>query len=85
MSRHHGGPSWVMPAEIARATAFYYGPTRAVRLLFPRDASSHRIGAPAGIKFDRARPVLMADPALEVSVIEMTAAGKGAGSATRIY
>jgi hypothetical protein len=35
----------------------------------------------AEIRFDRVGSVLVADPVLEVSVIELTAPGKGAGSA----
>ena len=81
MSSHHRHPSWVMPTESTRATVLYDGPTRGVCPLFPRSVSSHRTVALAGSGFDRMGPVLAADPVLEVSVIELTAPGKGAGSA----
>jgi len=70
-----------MPTEITRATVLYDGPTCAVCPLFPRNVSSHRTVALAEIRFDRVGSVLVADPVLEVSVIELTAPGKGAGSA----
>ncbi len=64
-------------AEITQATVLYDGPTRAVCPLFPRNVNSHATVALAGIGFDRTRSVLIADPALEVSVIEITAQGRG--------
>ena len=65
------------PADITQPTVLYDGPTRAVCPLFPRNVNSHATVALAGIGFDRTRSVLIADPALEVSVIELTAQGKG--------
>jgi predicted dinucleotide-utilizing enzyme len=65
------------PAEITKATVLYDGPTRAVCLLFPRNVNSHATVALAGIGFDRTRSVLIADPSLDVSVIELTAQGQG--------
>jgi len=65
------------PTEITRPTLLYDGPTRAVCPLFPRNVNSHATVALAGIGFDRTRSVLIADPSLEVSVIEITAQGKG--------
>jgi len=70
--------SQFQPAEITRATVLYDGPTRGVCPLFPRNVNSHATVALAGIGFDRTRSVLVADPSLEVSVIELTARGKGA-------
>ena len=64
-------------AEITKATVLYDGPTRAVCPLFPRNVNSHATVALAGIGFDRTRSVLVADPSLDVSVIEITAQGKG--------
>jgi predicted dinucleotide-utilizing enzyme len=64
-------------AEITRPTVLYDGPTRAVCPLFPRNVNSHATVALAGIGFDRTRSVLIADPFLDVSVIEITAKGKG--------
>ena len=64
-------------AEITQPTVLYDGPTRGICPLFPRNVNSHATVALAGIGFDRTRSVLVADPALEVSVIELTARGKG--------
>lgn len=64
-------------AEISKPTVLYDGPTRAVCPLFPRNVNSHATVALAGIGFDRTRSVLIADPALDVSIIEITAKGKG--------
>ena len=66
------------PADLTQATVLYDGPTRAVCPLFPRNVNSHATVALAGIGFDRTRSVLIADPSLDVSVIELTAQGKGA-------
>jgi aspartate dehydrogenase len=66
------------PTEIAKATVLYDGPTRAVCPLFPRNVNSHATVALAGIGFDRTRSLLIADPSLDVSVIEITARGQGA-------
>jgi predicted dinucleotide-utilizing enzyme len=65
------------PAEITQPTVLYDGPTRGVCPLFPRNVNSHATVALAGIGFERTRSVLVADPSLEVSVIELTARGKG--------
>jgi aspartate dehydrogenase len=65
------------PGEITQPTVLYDGPTRAICPLFPRNVNSHATVALAGIGFDRTRSVLVADPSLEVSVIELTARGKG--------
>jgi aspartate dehydrogenase len=64
-------------ADITRPTVLYDGPTRAVCTLFPRNVNSHATVALAGIGFERTRSVLVADPSLQVSVIEITARGKG--------
>jgi predicted dinucleotide-utilizing enzyme len=65
------------PAEITKPTVLYDGPTRGVCPLFPRNVNSHATVALAGIGFDRTRSVLVADPSLDVSVIELVARGKG--------
>ena len=59
----------------------YDGPTRGECPLFPRNVSSHRTVALAGIGFDRTGSVLVTGPVLEAAVMELTAPGKGAGSA----
>ena len=65
------------PAEIQEPTVLYDGPTGPLCPLFPRNVNSHATVALAGIGFERTRSVLIADPSLEVSVIEITAQGKG--------
>jgi predicted dinucleotide-utilizing enzyme len=65
------------PAELTKPTVLYDGPTRGVCPLFPRNVNSHATVALAGIGFDRTRSVLVADPALHVSVIEISAQGQG--------
>ena len=64
-------------AMITQPAVLYDGPTRAVCPLFPRNVNSHATVALAGIGFDRTRSVLFADPSLDVSVIQITARGKG--------
>ena len=59
-------------------TALYDGPTRGICPLFPRNVNSHAAVALAGLGFDRTRSVLIADPSLDVSVIEVLARGQGA-------
>jgi aspartate dehydrogenase len=61
----------------AAATVLYDGPTRGICPLFPRNVNSHAAVALGGLGFDRTRSVLVADPALEVSVIEIEARGQG--------
>jgi aspartate dehydrogenase len=65
------------PADPTKPTVLYDGPTRDVCPLFPRNVNSHATVALAGIGFDRTRSVLVADPSLDVSVIELAARGKG--------
>jgi aspartate dehydrogenase len=63
--------------EITSPTIIYDGPTRGVCPLFPRNVNSHAAVALAGVGFDRTRSVLVADPSLDVSVIEIVARGQG--------
>ncbi|HOX56115.1 MAG TPA: DUF108 domain-containing protein [Candidatus Paceibacterota bacterium] len=65
------------PVDVAKPVTLYDGPTRGVCPLFPRNVNSHAAVALAGIGFDRTRSVLVADSSLEVSVIGLTARGKG--------
>ena len=51
--------------------------TRQFGELFPRNVNSHATVALAGIGFERTRLVLVADPSLDVSVIELAARGQG--------
>ena len=55
----------------------YDGPTRAVCPPFPRNVNSHATVALAGLGFDRTHSVLIAKPLLDVSVIQITARGRG--------
>ena len=63
--------------DIEEETVLYDGSTRGVCALFPRNVNSHAATAMAGVGFERTRSVLVADPALDVSVIELSARGRG--------
>jgi aspartate dehydrogenase len=65
------------PQGIEAETVLYDGPARGVCPLFPRNVNSHAAVALAGIGFERTRSVLVADPALEDSIIEVRARGGG--------
>ena len=62
---------------IAESTILFDGPTRAICAMLPRNVNTHAAVALAGIGFDRTRSVLVADPALKESVIEIEAQGNG--------
>jgi len=63
--------------DIESETVLYDGPTRAVCAHYPRNVNSHAATVLAGIGFDRTRSILVADPALDVSLIELSARGQG--------
>ncbi len=65
------------PDKIDRETVIYDGPTRGICPLFPKNVNSHATLALAGIGLDRTRSVLIADPKLDLSVIEIEAEGAG--------
>jgi aspartate dehydrogenase len=65
------------PNKIDRETMLYDGPTRGICPLFPKNVNSHATLALAGIGLDRTRSVLIADPKLDVSIIEIEAEGGG--------
>ena len=65
------------PDEIKDQTTLYDGPTRGICPLFPRNVNSHAAVALAGIGFERTRSVLVADPELDDSIIELRARGGG--------
>jgi len=69
-------PEW-KGRTISEETLLYDGPTRGVCPLFPRNVNSHAAIALAGIGFDRTHSVLVADPTLDVSIIEIEARGRG--------
>jgi aspartate dehydrogenase len=62
---------------IEAPTVLFDGTTREICPLFPRNVNSHAAVALAGIGFDRTRSVLVADPGLGASVIEIEASGPG--------
>lgn len=62
---------------ITEPTVLFDGPTRQICAMFPRNVNTHAAVAVAGIGFDRTRSVLVADPALKESVIEIEARGNG--------
>ena len=63
--------------NIDRATVLYDGPTRGICPLFPKNVNSHATLALAGIGLDRTHSILIADPTLEESIIEIEAEGAG--------
>jgi len=67
--------------EINKQTVLYDGPTRGICPLFPKNVNSHATLALAGIGLDRTHSVLIADPKLDESIIEIEAEGAG----NRIY
>lgn len=69
------------PEAIERETVLYDGPTRGICPLYPKNVNSHATLALAGIGLDRTRSILIADPNLDESIIEIEAEGAG----NRIY
>ena len=65
------------PQKIDKVTVLYDGPTRGICPLFPKNVNSHATLALAGIGLDRTRSVLIADPKLDESIIEIEAEGAG--------
>jgi aspartate dehydrogenase len=64
--------------EIIEPTVLYEGSTRGICPIFPRNVNTHAAVALAGIGFDRTRSILIADPSLDMAVIEVLARGEGA-------
>ncbi|MBW1712322.1 MAG: DUF108 domain-containing protein, partial [Deltaproteobacteria bacterium] len=58
-------------------TVLYDGPTRRILPLFPKNVNSHATLALATLGLDQTRSILIADPGLEESVIEIEAQGGG--------
>ena len=65
------------PQGIDGETVLYDGPARGLCPLFPRNVNSHAAVALAGVGFERTRSVLVADPQLDDSIIELRARGGG--------
>lgn len=69
-------PKW-KSEEIKSEAILYEGPTRGICSIFPRNVNAHAAVALAGIGFDETQSILVADPSLDVSVIEIEARGEG--------
>ena len=67
----------IKPEDITEETVLYDGPTRGVCPLYPKNVNSHATLALAVLGLDRTHSVLIADPELDVSVIEIDAKGAG--------
>jgi aspartate dehydrogenase len=65
------------PGRDDAETIIYDGPTRGILPLFPKNVNSHATLALATLGFDRTRSILVSDPGLEESVIEIEARGGG--------
>ena len=65
------------PEGVDGERVLYDGPARGLCPLFPRNVNSHAAVALAGIGFERTRSVLVADPGLDDSIIEVRARGGG--------
>lgn len=70
------GGRW-SPETMDRETVLYDGPTRGICPLYPKNVNSHATLALAGIGLDRTRSILIADPKLDESIIEIEAEGAG--------
>jgi aspartate dehydrogenase len=65
------------PQDPKEPAVLYDGPTRGILPLFPKNVNSHATLAIATLGLDRTRSVLMADPKLDESIIEIAASGGG--------
>ena len=65
------------PKAGSGAVTLYDGPTRGILPLFPKNVNSHATLGLATLGLDKTRSVLISDPALEESVIEIDARGGG--------
>jgi aspartate dehydrogenase len=64
-------------ASLTKETVLYDGATREICAKFPRNVNTHAAVALAGIGFDRTRSILIADPTLASSTLEIKASGPG--------
>ena len=69
------------PGQDGGEVILYDGPTRGVLPLFPKNVNSHATLALATLGMDKTRSILISDPSLDESVIEIDAHGGG----TRIH
>lgn len=63
--------------RIKKETVLYDGPTRGILPIFPKNVNSHATLALASLGLDQTRSILIADPDLDESVIEIDASGGG--------
>jgi predicted dinucleotide-utilizing enzyme len=63
--------------QIKEKTVLYDGPTRGICPQFPRNVNTHAALAMGSLGFDRTRSILIAEPGIDVSIIEIEARGKG--------
>jgi len=63
--------------QILKKTILYDGPTRGICPQFPRNVNTHAALAIGSLGFDRTRSILIAEPGIDVSIIEIEARGKG--------
>lgn len=68
--------SGIDPATIAGETTLYDGPVRGIARRFPRNVNTMTTCALATTGLDSCRAVLIADPALDVAIAEVTAEGR---------
>jgi aspartate dehydrogenase len=69
------------PESSKDAVTIYDGPARGILSLFPKNVNSHATLSIATLGLDKTRSILISDPALDESVIEIDATGEG----TRIH
>ena len=71
--------SGVDPTGLASSgeTVVYDGPTRGICPKYPRYVNTHATTALAGIGFDRTHSVLVVDPALDCSIVDIHCRGNG--------
>lgn len=65
------------PEGGSKAVTLYDGPTRGILPLFPKNVNSHATLGLATLGLDRTRSILISDPDLEESIIEIDARGGG--------
>jgi aspartate dehydrogenase len=65
------------PSEGTGEVILYDGPTRDILPLFPKNVNSHATLALATLGLDKTRSILVSDPKLDESVIEIDARGGG--------
>jgi len=69
--------SGVDPSTITGPMVLYDGPTRGVCPKYPRNVNTHATVALGGIGFDRTHSILIADPSLDVAIVEVYCKGGG--------